>query len=661
MSSSVFADVGDFKLTKSCLVCEEISDALMAPYEEALSFYIGSVDELSSSQCKAHMELLELLLTPSILEEPYSTIMIHKLRDPYIRLFVDSGDDDYTITSSAGFGIVKDESTGHGRLLDSQLVDCGLMKQWKSDCATLHSSKCRRLPNSAYLAPASPNWLVDINQKCIVPGRPGIAYVALSYVWGRAKSFRAMQSNKQQLQNPGALDSREFEIPRTIRDAMTVVAILEEGYLWVDALCIIQDEESTKQEQLNNMASIYAEAKITIIAKDGSDSSHGLHGIPESVARNLKQQMFKLANDREAIVHPWTVDKVSTPWATRGWTFQEELFSPRKLIFEGQTIRWECSVATWHEDNDFNTITECNDADESHMSQASALFTKQEPNIAAFGHLLAVYNKRAFSYSADTLNALSGILSSLTSFEGGFIWGLPQMFFDLALLWQPEETIIRRRSNPVAGHDGVPPSWTWAGWHGELDTKSWERGLNVNEELSRRVASSVTWSLGDVRQEKWQPLGSCSSSSPANTVGCLLSCQTERCFLSLGNRHPRNRPGNLPPIYFYSLLDNDGKWAGSLRPHCSIPVEEILSGAGAGQCELVSISRGSVDNSKDVHSDWIDEWYLAERPKSTEQYNFHNVLWIGWVDNIAFRRGLGRVVEEVWNLLDREEITLVLV
>ena len=466
------ADLGDIKLTEGCAICDKISDSLMAPYEESISFYTGSVEELSSTPCVAHLELLELLLTSTILEEPCSMIMVHKLRDPYIRLFAESGEeDDYAIISSPGFGLVKKESIGYGRKLDSHSIDCRLMEQWKCDCSTLHHSKCMRLPNSAVLAPASPKWLVDINQKCIVLGRPGMAYVALSYVWGRAGNFRALQSNKQQLQNPGALESGSFDIPRTIRDAMTVVAILQEKYLWVDALCIIQDEYSTKQDQLNNMASIYGEATVTIIAKDGFDSSYGLRGVPDSLARNLHQDIFKLASDREAIVHPWTVDKKPTPWASRGWTFQEQLFSPRKLIFEGQTIRWECSVATWHEDNDFNTITECNDADESCLSRASYLFTEQTPDIEAFGQLLIVYNKREFTYSADTLNALNGILFSLKAFKGGFVWGLPHMFFDLALLWQSEETISRRAPKADDENDEndiVPPSWSWAGWQGSF-------------------------------------------------------------------------------------------------------------------------------------------------------------------------------------------------
>jgi hypothetical protein len=49
------------------------------------------------------------------------------------------------------------------------------------------------------------------------------------------------------------------------------------------------------------------------------------------------------------------------------------------------------------------------------------------------------------TYESDTLNAFSGVTNALTRvFEGGFIFGLPQIFFDAALLWQPEKTLTRR-------------------------------------------------------------------------------------------------------------------------------------------------------------------------------------------------------------------------
>jgi hypothetical protein len=142
-------------------------------------------------------------------------------------------------------------------------------------------------------------------------------------------------------------------------------------------------------------------------------------------------------------------------------------------------------------------------------------------------------------------------------------------------------------------------------------------------------------------------------------MGRLLSCQAEKCILYMGKQHPRRGVGIYSPGIFYSLQDKEGKWAGALRPHCSSSSEETHLDAGE-PCELVSISQGSIDNGKDINSDWIDEWYLSERPKVTERYYFHNVLWIEWEDGIAYRRGLGRVVDDVWKQQPVEEIMLIL-
>jgi len=70
----------------------------------------------------------------------------------------------------------------------------------------------------------------------------GIArrYVALSYVWGNVKTLKTSKLNFRELQEPGSLSLRS-DVPRVIKDAMKFTRLLGETYLWVDALCIIQD------------------------------------------------------------------------------------------------------------------------------------------------------------------------------------------------------------------------------------------------------------------------------------------------------------------------------------------------------------------------------------------------------------------------------------
>lgn len=407
----------------------------MAPFEDNTSFYIGSVRELISTGCDAHLRFLQLLFGSSIFDEPSTMIMVHRLQDPYIRLFAEK--DKEHVTTSPGCSLVKKGSTGYGRILDPCRIDLNLIRNWKSDCDNLHGNKCTRRFNMTSLAPASPSWLVDVNRKCIVPARPGMSYVALSYVWENSGQLRALKDNVQKLQKEGALDSSDqgFTAPRTIQDAIGVAILLQEAFLWVDALCIVQDDDSTKQDQLNNMVAIFAEARVTIIAKDGHDSSFGLPGLSRSLSRNLCQNVFKLDDNSEAVVHPWTAYQAPTPWDSRGWTFQEAIFSPRRLIFHGKTIRWECNLAIWREDLDFNSFVDSTDEDDDTVFSASLLFESLRPNLGLYGQLHSVYNKRQLTYSADALDAFAGITTTLSHvFEGGFYYGLPVMFFGIALL-----------------------------------------------------------------------------------------------------------------------------------------------------------------------------------------------------------------------------------
>jgi len=74
----------------------------------------------------------------------------------------------------------------------------------------------------------------------------------------KAKVFKTQTHSLEQLLRPNSLspNNPSHQISQTIQDAMHVVALLRERYLWVDSLCIVQDDDQTKHDQINGMASI---------------------------------------------------------------------------------------------------------------------------------------------------------------------------------------------------------------------------------------------------------------------------------------------------------------------------------------------------------------------------------------------------------------------
>jgi hypothetical protein len=85
---------------------------------------------------------------------------------------------------------------------------------------------------------------------------------------------------------------RTLGVPRTIEDAIAAVGLLEERYLWVDALCVVQDDDRARQAEINTMASIFSEATISIVAKQGDDANYGLRGLCHYLTPEIGPMIF---------------------------------------------------------------------------------------------------------------------------------------------------------------------------------------------------------------------------------------------------------------------------------------------------------------------------------------------------------------------------------
>jgi hypothetical protein len=103
------------------------------------------------------------------------------------------------------------------------------------------------------------------------------------------------------------------------------------------------------------------------------------------------------------------------------------------------------------------------------------------------------------------------------------------------------------------------------------------------------------------------------------------------------------------------LLDREGLWAGVIEP-MNVTGNEYKCGA---TCELVAISRGSAIRTH-LTFQAFKEMDSVPALSTSKKYSFYNVLWVEWLDSIAYRRGIGRVPTEAWDRQSIKNVSVVL-
>ncbi|KAN0122672.1 HET domain containing protein [Hyaloscypha variabilis] len=471
-----------------CQVCRLVLRAFNAPRYTDTD--LGTVADILSTSCRIHISLLLTVLPPlgsfftgSIVPSWIDNIVyLRSSGDRSVSFHVEAGGIEFEhpntwMLSNFNHNVVY---RGYGRVFDPEWIDLRLIQEWISACDSRHGKRCRRAYGSSTITRYRPNLLIDTWRKCLMNSMCLEPYIALSYVWGRAPNLKTIQANLEVFLQPGSLEREEIasQIPRCIRDAIDLTKLLHERYLWVDSLCIVQDDEKKSHDEITRMASIYANAVLTIVSANGKDANYGLRGIRMvSLPRRHPQRTAKLLNGAQIVERSNSTLNKST-WSKRGWTFQETLFSQRKLIFCDETITWKCPCASWCEDSgpldlkDIHHLPNWNLVSSPHVSQ---LFTLTWPDLGGYGQLVCDFNQRDLTYQEDVVNAFSGVTTPLSaSFHGGFLYGMPEIFFDAALLWMANGPITRRTPSQYSSSKLSLPSWSWMGWQGKIDPLSWD-------------------------------------------------------------------------------------------------------------------------------------------------------------------------------------------
>jgi hypothetical protein len=555
---------------------------------------------------------------------------------------------------------------GFGRKL-KPLVDRQILRNWIRQCEDRHGNKCHAPKWLGKVEQPSCLKVIDVERRCIINAPRSCRYLALSYVWGNDQSGRCEKRNITKFRKKNGLSGKD--LPKTIEDAMELVSALGERYLWVDRLCITQDDNDDKAEQLPKMDLIYSGAVVTIIVAAGKGAASGLPGIREG-SRKVTQGTLRVGKNL-FLMH--TVAQGSSghlqysKWNTRGWTFQERLMSRRALIFTPDQVFWNCESVTWNEETVLEPeepacdmlpgVFECNDEwlDEGELKFSSQLWSTY----------IVQYSTRQLTDQSDAQSAFSGILRRMEYTNNElYHWGLPHTRFDQAISWLHGST---RREQRCRLGEVTFPSWSWLGWTGFISAPIFHERLHEQTLQGKSRSELVFYKLGaegrveeikgpalisntaqaqdrdldkdpyqDLRQQWKGPTkvqepvtikakGSRSLSKPLTSNDIATDTTTNRPFRDTSR------------IVFWTS-------------HARIAPKEILKISSG---ELITPRSGKA-KKKDSMIDCIVVSRRCEFGKELAVLNLLVVEWSKTERNVANRIGVVRIMESDWVTVDRE-------
>ncbi|KAI9705771.1 MAG: hypothetical protein M1820_005019 [Bogoriella megaspora] len=306
-----------------------------------------------------------------------------------------------------------------------------------------------------------PTRLIQIsNAKLVQPSAP-VPYIALSYCWGTEPPPRTTSSNLDQF-----LRSIDIEtLPPLFRDVISIARRFEINYLWIDSLCIVQNDENDWQTQFPLMASTYEGAQLVIAAASAADCYRSLFPAQRPEPINLE-----FSFDRTSA--PIRVRRVPAvglhedyesyfserdPLDKRSWPLQERLLATRLLVFSATELQWSCK-----------TESKCEAGHSSSAYRLSRSLYSLQPH-AAFGfwhEQVMEYSKRRLGYPKDKLPALAGIASKIQKLTGSeYVAGLWRQNLLKDMLW---ERHIFESLKWEATEVWRAPSFSWASVEGNI-------------------------------------------------------------------------------------------------------------------------------------------------------------------------------------------------
>jgi hypothetical protein len=300
------------------------------------------------------------------------------------------------------------------------------------------------------------------------------SYIALSYCWGGAQQIRTTMDT---------LETKMGGIPfthlsRTIKDAIKVTRKLGIQYLWVDALCIIQDSQDDKASQITNMGKIYRNATLTIAVSGAESAQTGFLDATPTYRGFELPFLLPGGIQGHVVATPcsYSYHKPDWPLSTRAWTLQECVLSPRLLSFSDGEVRWRCQSVDLlplfcspfnygpnYMPPRFPLGVTDNVAGVSHSTDVDSSVQRERDRETRliqdqfWGNIVVDFSRRRATLREDRLPALAGIADQLeVVWKDTYLAGVWKSRLVGNLAWIASNAKIPSQTDPY-----LAPSWSW--------------------------------------------------------------------------------------------------------------------------------------------------------------------------------------------------------
>ncbi|KAH7174219.1 uncharacterized protein B0J16DRAFT_388043 [Fusarium flagelliforme] len=290
------------------------------------------------------------------------------------------------------------------------------------------------------------------------------SYIALSHCWGKLSKeerFCTYIDNIQDLKKHIPFD----KLPQTFKDAVTATRALKVQYLWIDSLCIIQEDPEDWKIEAAKMEDVFNSAYCTIAASSSTSSLDGFLGNRKDRAvigirtANGPLYLSEAIDDFHEDVEQGILN-------TRGWVFQERALSRRTIHFTSTQVYWECGHGVHCE-----TLAHLRNRESELLGDSDfpsyGLQKYMDDSIRLVQHLYKAYSRLNLTNLADRSKAMLGLEKRLgRTFQSRAECGILSIYFERLLLWQRDQNLPLDEISYA--NDQEVPTWSWMSLMGRI-------------------------------------------------------------------------------------------------------------------------------------------------------------------------------------------------